>query len=43
MAQQVKWTEEAWEDLEETADFIEKDSPYYAAAFVRFHFIYLPA
>lgn len=35
MARQVKWTEEAWNDLEETADFIAKDSPYYAATFVR--------
>ena len=35
MAWKVSWTESAWKDLEEVADFISKDSPYYAAALVR--------
>lgn len=35
MAQKVSWTEVAWADLEDVADFISKDSPHYAAAFVR--------
>ncbi len=35
MARQVKWTEVAWSDLEGVADYISKDSAYYAAAFVR--------
>lgn len=35
MAKTVKWTEAAWLDLEAAADFISKDSKYYAAAFVR--------
>ncbi len=35
MAWKVKWTESAWRDLEEIADYIGKDSPYYAGAFVR--------
>jgi len=34
MARQVIWTESAWRDLDEAADYIAKDSPYYAAAFV---------
>jgi plasmid stabilization system protein ParE len=29
------WTESAWRDLEEVADYIAKDSSHYAAAFVR--------
>jgi plasmid stabilization system protein ParE len=29
------WTASAWRDLEEVADYIAKDSPHYAAAFVR--------
>jgi addiction module RelE/StbE family toxin len=29
------WTATAWQDLEEVADYISKDSPHYAAAFVR--------
>jgi len=29
------WTETAWGDLEAAADYIAKDSPNYAAAFVR--------
>lgn len=35
MARKVTWTEVAWNDLEEAADYIAKDSPHYAAAFVR--------
>jgi len=35
MARKVIWTEVAWSDLEAAADYIAKDSSYYAAAFVR--------
>lgn len=35
MARKVTWTEVAWSDLKEAADYIAKDSPHYAAAFVR--------
>ena len=35
MARIVKWTETASEDLREAAKFIARDSPYYAASFVR--------
>ena len=35
MAKKVVWTERAWIDLETVADFIERDSPYHAASFVR--------
>ncbi len=35
MARKVMWAEAAWNDLEEVADYIAKDSPHYAAAFVR--------
>ena len=35
MARKVVWTESAWRDLEEAADYIARDSPHYAAAFVR--------
>ena len=35
MARRVTWTESAWADLEAAAEYIEKDSPRYAAAFVR--------
>ena len=35
MARKVKWTEAAWSDLEEAADYIARDSPHYATAFVR--------
>ena len=35
MARQVTWTEIAWRDLEDAADYIAKDSSHYAAAFVR--------
>jgi plasmid stabilization system protein ParE len=35
MARQVVWTETAWSDLQRNADHIARDSPAYAAAFVR--------
>ena len=35
MVREVIWAEAAWNDLEEAADYIAKDSSYYAAAFVR--------
>lgn len=35
MARTIRWTETATEDLDEAARFIARDSPYYAAAFVR--------
>lgn len=35
MAWEVKWTEAAWNDLEEAAEYIAHDFPHYAAAFVR--------
>jgi toxin ParE1/3/4 len=35
VAKRVVWTESAWTDLESIADFIARDSPYYAASFVR--------
>ena len=35
MARKVVWTQIAWTDLENTADFISRDSPYYASALVR--------
>jgi len=35
MAKRVKWSLKAWFDLEQAADFIAKDSRYYAGAFVR--------
>ena len=34
MARKVVWTEAAWSDLEAAAEYIAKDSPHYAAAFV---------
>ena len=34
MARKIKWTEVAWNDLEEEANYIAKDSPHYAVAFV---------
>jgi toxin ParE1/3/4 len=33
MARRVIWTENAWRDLERSADYIAEDSPGYAAAF----------
>ena len=35
MARRVKWSNHAWLDLEDAADFIMRDSPFYAATFVR--------
>lgn len=35
MAKQVVWTQTAWNDLSEVADYITEDSPYYAASFVQ--------
>ena len=35
MARQVEWTDPAWNDLAETANYIARDSEYYAAAFVQ--------
>ena len=35
MARKVAWSESAWDDLEETLDYISKDSPFYAAAFAQ--------
>ena len=35
MARKVVWTYAAWTDLESIADFISRDSPYYAGALVR--------
>ena len=35
MAARVTWAEVAWQDLEAAADYIARDSPFYAAAFVR--------
>ena len=35
MARKITWTEVAWSDLEEVADYIARDSRYYAATFVR--------
>ena len=35
MARKVTWTKSAWIDLDEVADYIGKDSPNYARAFVR--------
>ncbi len=34
MARQVRWSHEAATDLESIAEYISKDSPYYAASFV---------
>ena len=35
MARKVSWTEIAWTDLEQIADYIARDSRFYAAAVVR--------
>ena len=32
MAREVVWTDPAWEDLEAAAEYIARDSEYYAAA-----------
>lgn len=34
MAESVTWTDSAWADLEEAADYIARDSPFYASVFV---------
>ena len=34
MARKVEWTDPAWDDLAGVADYIARDSEYYAAAFV---------
>lgn len=35
MARKIIWSDEALSDIEALADYISKDSPYYAAAFIR--------
>jgi plasmid stabilization system protein ParE len=35
MVRTIRWTETAIEDFNEAARFIHRDSPYYAAAFVK--------
>lgn len=35
MARKVDWTEPAWDDLADSANYIARDSKYYAAAFVQ--------
>jgi plasmid stabilization system protein ParE len=35
MARKIIWTQSAWNDLEETAEYIAKDSIHYAAATIR--------
>jgi len=35
MARKIKWAQVAWGDLEDAANYIAKDSLYYAAAFIR--------
>lgn len=35
MARQVEWTEPAWDDLAAIADYIARDSEYYAASFIQ--------
>jgi plasmid stabilization system protein ParE len=35
VARRLKWSEEAWADLDEIAEYIARDSRAYAAAFVR--------
>jgi len=35
MARDVKWADAAWSDLQNIADYIARDSRYYAASFVR--------
>lgn len=35
MARKIAWTESAWNDLEDAAEYIRRDSVHYAAAFVR--------
>ncbi len=35
MAREVVWTDPAWDDLEAAAEYIARDSAYYAATFVQ--------
>ena len=35
MARKVEWTDPAWDDLAGVAEYIARDSEYYAAAFVQ--------
>jgi plasmid stabilization system protein ParE len=35
MAREVIWTEPAWDDLEAAAEYIARDSEFYAATFVQ--------
>jgi plasmid stabilization system protein ParE len=35
MARRIDWADPAWADLESAADYIARDSPSYAAAFVQ--------
>ena len=35
MAREVIWTEPAWDDIEAAAEYIARDSEYYASAFVQ--------
>jgi toxin ParE1/3/4 len=35
VARKVAWTETAWQDIEDAANYIAKDSPHYAASFIR--------
>ena len=35
MAREIIWTNPAWDDVENAADYIAQDSKFYAAAFVR--------
>ena len=35
MAREVEWTDPAWDDLAGIAEYIARDSEYYAAAFVQ--------
>ena len=34
MDREITWTDPAWEDVENAADYIAQDSKFYAAAFV---------
>ena len=35
MAREIIWTDPAWDDVENAADYIAQDSEFYAAAFVQ--------
>ena len=34
MAREIIWTDPAWEDVENAANYIAQDSEFYAAAFI---------